>query len=104
MPVRFKVGIALVVVPTALVSLWWFYRAEHLLIRVRDFATVTVDDRPVHADTYIARPTYYEADDILLVTIPGQGNYLVGLGEEKFREISRNEFVCLHWGVLCLDL
>jgi hypothetical protein len=102
MSVRFKVVIALVVVATALVSLWWFYGPEHLLIRVREFAAVTVDDRPVHADTYIARPTYYEADDILLVAIPGQGNFLLGLGEEKFREISSSEFVRLHWGVVVL--
>jgi hypothetical protein len=67
-----------------------------------DFATVTVDEHPVHAETYIAHPTYYEADAILLVIVPAEGNYLFNFGEEKFREISSKEFVRLHWGVVHL--
>ncbi len=96
MSARLKSGVALVLIAIAVVSLWWLYGPEHWLRRVTNFAAVTVNDRPVHADTYLAQPTYYESDAILLVTVSGEGNYLFGFGEEKFREISRNEFVRLH--------
>jgi hypothetical protein len=102
MALRLKFGIPLLLAVIAVVSLWWFYGPEHLLVRITDFATVTVDEHPVHAETYIAHPTYYEADAILLVIVPAEGNYLFNFGEEKFREISSKEFVRLHWGVVHL--
>ncbi len=100
MSIRLKFGIALVLLAAALVLLWWFYGPEHWLRRVTDFAAVTVDDRPVHADAYIGHPTDNEADAIVLVSASGVGNYLFNFGEERFREISSNEFVRLHWGVV----
>jgi hypothetical protein len=80
MSVRLKVAIALVLLAIVVVPFWWFYGPEHLFVRVADFVTVTVDDRCVRADAYIAHPTYDESDAILLVTIPGQGNYLFNFG------------------------
>jgi len=100
MSLRLKFGTALLLAVIAVVSLWWFYGPEHLLVRVTDFATVTVDEHRVHAEAYLAHPTYYEPDAILLVIVPSEGNYLFNFGEEKFREISSKDFVRLHWGVV----
>lgn len=102
MSLRLKLGIALLLAMVAVVSLWWFYGPEHFLVRMTKFGTVTVDNHRVHADAYIAQPTYYESDAILLVTVPDEGNYLFNFGDEKFRQISSDEFVRLHWGVVAI--
>jgi hypothetical protein len=57
---RLKFGIALLLGVIAAVSLWWLYVPEHLLVRMKDIAIVTVDEDPVHVETHIANPTYYE--------------------------------------------
>ena len=103
MSLRAKFGIVLLFLLLGLAALSWFYGAEHWMARMAGFATVTVDDRRVRADTYIAHPTFYESDAILLVIVPGEGNYLLNFGEEKFREIPSDEFIRLHWGVVTVS-
>jgi hypothetical protein len=68
MSLRLKFGIAFLLAVVAVVSLWWFYGREHLLVRMTDFATVTVDEHAVHAETYLAHPTYYESNSLRCTT------------------------------------
>ena len=102
MPARLKLGTALSLTVVALVWLWWSYGPEHWLRRVTDFASVTVDGRPVQAEAFLGHPTDNEAEAFLLVNVSGVGNYLFNFEDEKFREISSNEFVRLHWGAVVL--
>jgi hypothetical protein len=88
-----KSGIAILVVALAIsVGLWVAYFPEHWLHRVA-FATVTVDDRPVHADVYIGHPTENQAEAIALVHVPGTGDYYLDFEEEEYREASDHEFI-----------
>lgn len=100
MKIWLKLGIAFVVVAVVYVCLLLFYAPEHWLRQVPNFASVTIDDRPVHADMYIGNPTHNEAEAFLLVHVNSGGDYLLNFDGETFREVSSKEFVSLHWGAL----
>lgn len=99
MTIRLKVGIALVLLVAVAVFVWFSY-PEHWLGHVSSFATVTVDDRPAQAKTYLGHPTDNEAEAFLLVNIDGAGDYLFNFEEQSYRQVSRSEFVRLPGGVL----
>ena len=62
-------------------------------------ATVTVDEHPAQADTYIGNPTQNEAEAIAFVHVRGVGDYFFDLENEKFREASSNELIRFKRGV-----
>jgi hypothetical protein len=95
MTVSSKLGMVLVLFIVAIVSLGLLYAPEHFLRQVK-FANVLVDDRPVQADAYIGHTTSNEADVFLLVRIQSVGSFLFNFEDEKFREVSSNEFIRLY--------
>jgi hypothetical protein len=82
----------------AFVSIWFVYSPEHWLSRTT-FATVRVDDHPARADLYIGNPTHREAESIVLVRVPGVGNFFLNFLDENYRETSSHEFVRLPRGI-----
>ena len=99
MSIKLRLAIALILVAAMLVALWFWYLPEHWLGQAKNFATVTVNDRPVQADTYIGNPDGNEADAFLLVRINAGANYLFNLDAETYREVSSREFVRLGRGL-----
>jgi hypothetical protein len=97
-----RVGAVLVAIVTSSVAILIFYVPSHWMREIRNFASVTVDGHSVIAETYIGNPTRNEADAILLVRIPGEGNFLFNFSNEDFREISGEEFVRIFRGAVTL--
>jgi hypothetical protein len=99
MTIRGKRAIAVVAfAAVTCVGLWFGYSPEHWLRQIT-FATVRVDDRPIQADLYIGNPTYSEAEAIVLVHVPGVGDYFLNFLDEDYREASNHEFVRLPRGI-----
>jgi hypothetical protein len=89
----------LLVIPAAVafVVLWLLYSPKHWLRRI-DWATVKVDDHAVPATVYTGNPIGREAEAVVLVHVPGVGNYLLSFDTEKYREASSQEFVRFYIG------
>jgi hypothetical protein len=96
-----KFGLALVLVLVTSVALLVFFVPEHWL-RAVNFATVTVDGRPIQSSIYIGHTTTNEADAFLLVRIPGEGSFLFNFLGETYREASEYEFVRLYRSAVIL--
>ncbi len=85
-----------------LISSLWIcvaYAPAHYLSRI-DFATVTVDGRPVAASVYLGHPTDMEAEAFALVRLEhGGGDYLLDFDSEKVRAANVKEYVHIPGGV-----
>lgn len=91
----------LVLAGALIVSLWVGvgYAPAHYL-RIIDFGTVSVDDRPVAAHVYLGHPTDMEAEAFALVRLEhGGGDYLLNFDPEKVRPASHSEYVRIPGGV-----
>lgn len=97
--VGLKVAAIIAVLFLVCALLFFLLVPEHLLRRMDNFATVTVDGRPVNADAYLGNPTFYESDAFLLVRTGYKKNYLFNFDDGTFRPVSSYEFVPLHWAV-----
>lgn len=85
-----------------LISSLWIciaYAPAHYLGRI-DFATVTVNARPVAASVYLGHPTDMEAEAFALVRLEhGGGDYLLNFDSEKVRAANLTEYVRIPGGV-----
>jgi len=97
--IRLKVGGISAVLFLVCALLFFLLVPDHLLRRMNNFATVTLDGQRVTSDAYIGNPTMYESDAFLLIRTSGEGNYLFNFDAESFRLLSSYEFVPLHWAV-----
>ena len=98
MPKRsFKLIAGLLLLAVIAGGLWLLYAPAHWLTPF--IGTVTVDERPAHADLYIGNPTDNEAEAIAFVHVSGVGDYFLDFGQEKYREASSHEFVRFKRGV-----
>ena len=57
-----------------------------------------VDGHAMPATVYMGNPTGSEAEAVMLVHVPGVGNYLFSFDTEKYREASSREFVRFYVG------
>ena len=81
-------------------SLWLVYSPEHWLRRV-DFGEVSVDGRQVPADIYFGDPNSSEAESVVIVHVPTDGDYFLDFGNEKVRTGDPSEYVHLFGGLWC---
>lgn len=96
-PTKYRIALALLAA-VALTSLWIVYSPGHWLSRIT-LAKVSIDDRPVRADLFIGNPTHSEAEAIVLVHVPGAGDFFLNFLDESYREASDHEFVRLPRGI-----
>ena len=94
---KYRIALA-TLVAIVLAVLWFLYSPDHWLSRIT-FATVSVDGRPVRADLFIGNPAYSEAEAIVLVHVPGVGDFFLNFLDENYREASGHEFVRLPRGI-----
>lgn len=87
----------LILAAVAFVMLWLIYSPEHCLRRI-DWVAVKVDDQAVPATVYLGNPTNRESEGVMLVHVPGGGNYFFSFDNEKYREASSQEFVRFYVG------
>ncbi len=93
-----KYRIALATLADILLAVLWFYSPDHWLSRIT-FATVSVDGRLVRSDLFIGNPAHSEAESIVLVHVPGVGDFFLNFLDESYREASDHEFVRLPRGI-----
>ena len=74
--------------------MWFAYAPQHWLRQV-SFAAVTVDNHSVPADVYFGHPTNNQAEAVMLVHVPGTGDYFLDFGSEMYREASNHEFILM---------
>ena len=78
--------------------LWGIFAPEHWLSRIDNLGPVTVDNRSVAAEFYMGSPTGMEARSFILAHVPGEGDFLLDIEDETYREAVGREFVFLNKG------
>ena len=83
-----------------ILSLWvWIgYAPAHHLTRV-DFATVTVDNRPIAASVYLGHPTDMQAEAFALVRLEHGSGYMLDFDSGKVRPTRDSEYLRIPGGV-----